>query len=189
MQSMLRVARQRCCSLRAGAAAPALVGPGAADTASGPRLLHGTAAVQAGAVPQDAASRKFVNYLMKHGKKATAERIFQESLEELKLWQLKQQQQQRSRDAGSDAATPDAAVDPVGVFFQAVDNVKPTIGLVAVRRGGRVYQVPAPLNDKRRQMLAMKWIIAAARNKTGRPMSQRLARELIASYGNEVGCT
>jgi len=162
------------------------------------RLLHASAAVAA-AVPQDDVSRKFVNYLMQHGKKATAERIFQDSLEELKVWQIQRQQPAagtsnsgKAANAGAEGVQaslhqPTVAVDPVGVFFQAVDNVKPTVGLVAVRRGGRVYQVPSPLNDARRQMMAMKWIIGAARAKTGKPMSERLARELIQSYNHEVG--
>ena len=108
---------------------------------------------------------KFINCLMWQGKKATAQRIFYHALEQIKK------------------RMPDA--EPLDVFTQAVEHVKPTVEVRSKRVGGATYQVPMQVNKKRQQSLAIRWIIHAARGKAGRPMYLRLADELMAAYRRE----
>jgi small subunit ribosomal protein S7 len=108
---------------------------------------------------------KFINCLMWQGKKATAQRIFYNALDQIKK------------------RMPDA--DPLDVFTQAVEHVKPTVEVRSKRVGGATYQVPMQVNKVRQQSLSIRWIIHAARGKTGRPMYLRLADELMAAYRRE----
>src|SRR5262245_35200193 len=108
---------------------------------------------------------KFVNCLMWQGKKATAQRIVYGALDQIKK------------------RMPEA--DPVEVFTQAVENVKPPVELRSRRVGGATYQVPMQVNPKRKQSLAFRWIIQSARSKTGKAMYMRLADELMAAYRRE----
>jgi small subunit ribosomal protein S7 len=108
---------------------------------------------------------KFMNCLMWEGKKATAQRIFYGALDQIK---------KRMADA-----------DPLEVFTQAVEHVKPTVEVRSKRVGGATYQVPMQVNKTRQQSLAIRWLINAARSKKGRPMFQRLAEELMAAYRRE----
>jgi small subunit ribosomal protein S7 len=108
---------------------------------------------------------KFINCLMWQGKKATAMRIFYGALEQIHK------------------RMPDA--DPIRVFEDAVEHVKPTVEVRSKRVGGATYQVPMQVNKTRQQSLAIRWIIGACRAKTGRPMFQRLADELLAAYRRE----
>ena len=78
---------------------------------------------------------------------------------------------------------PDA--EPLDVFTQAVEHVKPTVEVRSKRVGGATYQVPMQVNKTRQRSLAIRWIINAARGKTGRPMFLRLADELLAAYRRE----
>ena len=108
---------------------------------------------------------KFINCLMWEGKKATAERIFYHALDQIK---------NRMKDA-----------DPIEVFTQAVEHVKPSVEVRSKRVGGATYQVPMQVNRTRQQSLAIRWIINASRSKAGRAMSLRLAEELMAAYRRE----
>ena len=108
---------------------------------------------------------KFINCLMWQGKKATAMRIFYGALDQIKK------------------RMPDA--DPIDVFTQAVEHVKPTVEVRSKRVGGATYQVPMQVNRTRQQSLAIRWIIGASRDKAGRPMLLRLADELMAAYRRE----
>jgi small subunit ribosomal protein S7 len=108
---------------------------------------------------------KFINCLMWDGKKATAQRVFYGALEQIKK------------------RMPD--VDPIDVFTQAVEHVKPTVEVRSRRVGGATYQVPMQVNRVRQQSLALRWLIGAARNKAGKPMFLRLADELMAAYRRE----
>jgi small subunit ribosomal protein S7 len=78
---------------------------------------------------------------------------------------------------------PDA--NPIEVFTQAVEHVKPTVEVRSKRVGGATYQVPMQVNRVRQQSLAIRWIIIASRSKAGRPMFLRLADELMAAYRRE----
>lgn len=78
-----------------------------------------------------------------------------------------------------------ASVDPVQVFKTAIENCKPVVGTTPVRKSGSVYQVPLPLPEKRRNSLAIKWLISAARGRKGKPMAERLYLEIMDAYHNE----
>jgi small subunit ribosomal protein S7 len=108
---------------------------------------------------------KFINCLMWQGKKATAMRIFYGALDLIKK------------------RMPDA--EPIRVFEEAVEHVKPSVEVRSKRVGGATYQVPMQVNKTRQQSLAIRWIIGAARSKTGRPMFHRLADEFMAAYRRE----
>src|SRR6266852_7513178 len=108
---------------------------------------------------------KFINCLMWQGKKATSQRIFYGAMAQIKK------------------RMPD--VNSIDVFTQAVENVKPPIEARSKRVGGATYQVPMQVNRTRQQSLAIRWIINAARAKSGRPMFLRLADELMAAYRRE----
>lgn len=105
---------------------------------------------------------KFINCLMRDGKKATATRLFYQALDQIKK------------------RMPD--VDPIEVFHQAVENVKPTLEVRSRRVGGANYQVPMQVKRERQQSLSIRWILAAIRSKSGRPTYIRLAEELMAAY-------
>ena len=108
---------------------------------------------------------KFINCLMYDGKKSIAENVFYDALEMIK------------------EKIPDR--EPIEVFTQAVENVKPYIEVRSRRVGGAAYQVPMQVNRQRQQSLAIRWILAAVREKKGRPMFQKLADELMAAYNKE----
>ena len=74
--------------------------------------------------------------------------------------------------------------DPLEVFLKALDNVKPMVEVKSRRVGGATYQVPIEIRDSRREALAMRWVINAARAKSGRGMDERLAAELLDAYNN-----
>ncbi len=108
---------------------------------------------------------KFINCLMWDGKKATATRVFYDALDQIKK------------------RMPDA--DPIQVFTQAIENVKPTLEVRSRRVGGANYQVPMQVRPHRQQSLAIRWILAAIRAKSGRPTFLRLADELMAAARRE----
>lgn len=108
---------------------------------------------------------KFMNNMMWDGKKSVAERIFYDALDIL------------------GQKVPD--VSPIEVFTRAVENVKPDIEVRSRRVGGASYQVPMQVNRVRQQSLAIRWLLAACRDKKGRPMAQKLADELLAAYRRE----
>ena len=106
---------------------------------------------------------KFVGRMMLDGKKATSVRIIYDAMDKLKEKTEK---------------------DPLEVFLKALDNVKPVVEVKSRRVGGATYQVPIEIRESRREALAMRWVIAAARSKSGRDMSERLAAELLDAYNN-----
>ena len=108
---------------------------------------------------------KFTNCLMWDGKKSVAESVFYDALEMVR---------EKIKD-----------VEPIQVFTQAVENVKPNIEVRSKRVGGASYQVPMQVNRNRQQSLAIRWILLACREKKGRPMSEKLAAELMAAYNRE----
>ncbi|MFM7116595.1 MAG: 30S ribosomal protein S7 [Planctomycetota bacterium] len=108
---------------------------------------------------------KFINCMMWDGKKATAQRIFYDALDEVK------------------SRLPEK--EPIEVFLQAVENVKPHIEVRSKRVGGASYQVPMQVNRQRQQSLAIRWLLMAVREKKGRPTAMKLADELVAAYNRE----
>jgi len=108
---------------------------------------------------------KFVNCLMHEGKKSVALGVFYDALDLIKK------------------RIPDK--EPIDVFTQAVDNVKPSIEVRSKRVGGAAYQVPMQVNRTRQQSLAIRWILMAVREKKGRATAQKLSDELVAAYNRE----
>jgi small subunit ribosomal protein S7 len=98
------------------------------------------------------------------GKKSTAESVFYQAMDHI--------EQKLSRD-------------PLEVFKQAVENIKPLIEVRSKRVGGATYQVPIEVTSKRQLSLAIRWILEAARSKKGRPMHLKLASELIDAFNKE----
>jgi small subunit ribosomal protein S7 len=106
---------------------------------------------------------KFVNMVMKSGKKAVAERIVYGALDQI------------SGKRGS---------DPIEVLDRALENVRPMVEVKSRRVGGATYQVPVEVRPVRQQALAMRWIIESARARGEKSMPQRLAGELLEAAEN-----
>lgn len=111
----------------------------------------------------DVVLAKFMNSLMFQGKKSVAERIVYGALERIES---------------------KAKRDPVQMFHEALDNVKPAIEVRSRRVGGATYQVPVEIRPDRRQALAIRWIIAAARGRNENTMEERLSAELLDAANN-----
>ncbi len=108
---------------------------------------------------------KFVNYVMEEGKKNVARKVVYRSLEVIK--------------------EKEKTLSPLEVFENALKNVAPVMEVRSRRVGGANYQVPREVRPERRMSLSMRWILAAARAKKGKPMHERLAEELLAASKNE----
>ncbi len=109
---------------------------------------------------------KFINRLMRNGKKSVAERIFYKAMEMI--------EQKTNKPA-------------LEVFEQAIENVAPQVEVRPRRVGGQTYQVPIEVNPDRRRSLAIRWIVQAVqRKKAGRPAEERLAQEILDAY-NRTG--
>jgi small subunit ribosomal protein S7 len=108
---------------------------------------------------------KFINCLMHDGKKSIAQGLFYDALAIIK------------------ERLPDE--EPIEVFNQAVENVKPAIEVRSKGVGGAAYQVPMQVNRVRQQSLSFRWILIAVRDKKGRPTAMKLADELVAAFKRE----
>ena len=106
---------------------------------------------------------KFICRMMVDGKKGVASKIIYSALESV------------AEKSG------EAAID---VFNKALDNVKPMVEVKSRRVGGSTYQVPTEIREPRREGLAMRWIIAAARARSGKSMAEKLANELLDAYNS-----
>ena len=109
---------------------------------------------------------KFVNYIMNDGKKGVAEKIFYGAMDQVK---------DKTKSEG------------LKIFEKAIENASPSVEVKSRRVGGATYQVPIEVPKGRRFYLASQWIIAAAHNRSGRPMAEKLAIELIAAANGDGG--
>ena len=109
---------------------------------------------------QDVIVAKFMNHIMKDGKKSVAEKIVYGAF---------------------NIVDKDKKADPVEVFKKALDEVGPVVEVKSRRVGGATYQVPVEVRPSRRQALAMRWLVDAARKRNEKSMDQRLAGELSLS--------
>lgn len=107
---------------------------------------------------------KFINHLMKDGKKSVAQKIFYDAFDIIK-------KASKSKDS-------------LEVFDEAIKNTSPLVEVKTRRIGGAHYQVPREVKGERRVTLAIRWIIQAAKTKKGKPMAQKLAEELIDASKN-----
>src|SRR5687767_5753610 len=116
----------------------------------------------------DTVVSKFMNSVMHAGKKSVAESIVYGALDQV---------ERRARQ------------DPLGVFHAALENVMPQIEVRSRRVGGATYQVPVEVRPERRQALAIRWLITAARDRSGHSMTEKLSAELLDAFnrrGNAV---
>jgi small subunit ribosomal protein S7 len=107
---------------------------------------------------------KFINCVMRKGKKTVARKIVYGAF---------------------DIVKEKSGKDPLEVFELAIKNVSPLLETRSRRIGGASYQVPVEVRPERRMSLAMRWIILAAKSKKGKPMREKLAEELMAAANNE----
>ncbi len=107
---------------------------------------------------------KFINYVMKNGKKSLAQIIVYDAL---------------------DIISKRTKQDGLSIFNQAVKNVGPSLEVRGRRIGGSNYQVPIVVSGQRKQILAFRWILEATRARKGKPMPEKLADELISASKNE----
>jgi small subunit ribosomal protein S7 len=106
---------------------------------------------------------KFMNSIMREGKKSVAERIVYGALETVQA---------------------KAKSNPLQLFHQALENVMPAVEVRSRRVGGATYQVPVEVRNERRQALAIRWLIAAARSRNENTMEERLSGELLDAANN-----
>ncbi len=107
---------------------------------------------------------RFINYVMKDGKKSTAEKLVYSAFDKIKTITKE---------------------EPMVVFERALENTMPLLEVASKRVGGANYQVPREVRPERRFILALRWIIGAARAKKGKGMADKLAEEIIAASKNE----
>ena len=107
---------------------------------------------------------KFINQVMKKGKKTIAQKVVYKALEIVKK---------------------ETKEKPLAVFEKALENAAPLVEVKSRRIGGATYQVPKEVKGKRRLSLAMRWIIDAAKAKKGKPMEEKLAREIVQAFKDE----
>ncbi|MEK7657685.1 MAG: 30S ribosomal protein S7 [Patescibacteria group bacterium] len=106
---------------------------------------------------------RFINYLMKKGKKSVAEKVIYQCFNNIEKTNK----------------------EPLAVFEKAIENASPVLEVISKRVGGANYQVPREVRPERRFFLSSHWIINAARAKKGKPMAEKLAEELMAAAKNE----
>ena len=104
---------------------------------------------------------KLINSIMYDGKKTVAEKIVYEAIDKIKS---------KSKD------------EPINVFNEAINNIKPTVEVRSRRVGGATYQVPVEVKSKRSQALALRWLIEASRKRKDKKMSDKIFNELYDAY-------
>lgn len=120
---------------------------------------------------------QFINYIMLDGKKTVAQGIFYGAMDIIKKKFASDEIAKKSQEK-----TGKEAQYELKVFRTAVQNVKPLIEVRSKRIGGATYQVPMEVEKKRQITLALRWILAEARGRKGKPMAQSLADELSDAY-------
>lgn len=109
---------------------------------------------------------RFINCVLKRGKKGLAEKIFYTAL---------------------DQVSEKVKEEPLKLFKTAVDNAAPVLEVRSRRVGGATYQVPVEVSTNRRMALSIRWLISNARARSGKSMSEKLSNELLDAYNNTGG--
>ena len=107
---------------------------------------------------------KFINFIMYDGKKTTSEKIIYTALNRIK---------DKTKE------------DPIKVFNEAINNIRPNLEVRSRRVGGATYQVPMEVRPKRAQTLAMKWIVDSAVKRNEKTMKERVANEIVDAFNNK----
>ena len=106
---------------------------------------------------------KLINSIMYDGKKTIAEKIIYDAIEKIKS---------KSKD------------EPLNVFNDAINNIRPTVEVRSRRVGGATYQVPVEVKSKRAQALALRWLVDASRKRKDKKMSDKIFNEIYDAYQN-----
>lgn len=107
---------------------------------------------------------KFINYIMLHGKKSVARKIFFDTMKEIKAnWHI----------------------NPFVIFETAIENASPNVMIKSKRIWWAVYQIPLDVPNKKKFFFAAKWLLDAANAKKWKPMYKKLSEEILAAYGNQ----
>ncbi|XP_033630121.1 28S ribosomal protein S7, mitochondrial-like isoform X1 [Asterias rubens] len=124
--------------------------------------------------------KKFVNIMNKKGKKETVRKIMNETLEKIKIDQL------QKYNKALEAEKSSVETNPRVIFYKAIENCKPLMGLAVVKKGGKNYQVPTPLTPSRQTFLAMKWLLHECHTKSLKVhMPDKLSLELLDAFNNQ----
>jgi len=109
----------------------------------------------------DKHAEKFINYIMKHGKKSVAQKIFDMSMQEIKKqWHM----------------------NPLVVLKTAIENSSPNIMIKSTRIWWSVYQIPVEVKTSRKLFLSCKWMLDAAKSKKWKPMYKKITEEILSTY-------
>ncbi|MEI7477850.1 MAG: 30S ribosomal protein S7 [bacterium] len=112
----------------------------------------------------DPKTQKFINYIMRDGKKTIAQKIFVDTMKEIQV---------------------NGHPNPQAVLETALENAAPDIMVKSKRIGGSIYQVPMEVKPQKKLFFSTKWILDAARSKKGKCMYKKLAEELLAAYSGQ----
>jgi|TARA_B100001971_G_C18140576_1_gene510166 small subunit ribosomal protein S7 len=104
---------------------------------------------------------KLINSIMYDGKKVVAQKIIYEAIEKIKS---------KTKD------------EPINIFHEAINNIKPTVEVKSRRVGGATYQVPTEVKSKRAQTLAIRWLVEASRKRKNKYMSDKIFNEIYDAY-------
>ena len=107
---------------------------------------------------------KLVNSIMNDGKKTIAEKIIYDAIDKIKS---------KSKE------------EPINIFNEAINNLKPTVEVRSRRVGGATYQVPVEVKSKRSQALALRWLVEASRKRKDKQMSDKIFNEIYDAYQNK----
>ena len=107
---------------------------------------------------------KLINSIMYDGKKTVAEKIIYDAIDKIKS---------KSKD------------EPIAIFNEAINNIRPTVEVKSRRVGGATYQVPVEVKPKRAQALALRWLIDASRKRKDKNMSDKIFNEIYDAYQNK----
>lgn len=109
---------------------------------------------------------RFVNNVLRKGKKSLAERMVYRALDQIG---------EKTKE------------DPIKVFHKAIENTSPLLEVKSRRVGGATYQVPVEVKERRRIALSIRWLITNAKNRSGKTMADKLTGELLDAYNNQGG--
>ena len=107
---------------------------------------------------------KLINSIMYDGKKTVAEKIIYDAIDKIKS---------KSKD------------EPITIFNEAINNIRPTVEVKSRRVGGATYQVPVEVKSKRAQALALRWLVEASRKRKDKNMSDKIFNEIYDAYQNK----
>lgn len=129
---------------------------------------------------------KFINSIMKNGKKAVAEKIVYGALERLEARLIDKSKKVANKEEGEGPSDQGFDTDVLlDIFNRALENIRPNVEVRARRVGGSTYQIPVEVRPSRRTALAMRWLKIAAGQRSEKTMAQRLSAEILDAYDNK----